>query len=176
MSELGDLMREISKRTGANIEDVMLEATIKMCGQIVKKTPRDNGLTQNAWHVTSSRPSKKVVKREKGADGNEKPQPNTQRAVDTIEKIALKKMERAINRGTTFFVVNNQPNASVLEYGLYPKNVKRGSPIRGSKPTRYEVRSINGYSKQAPAGMVRLTVKEYKRDLNKLIKKLRNKK
>ena len=160
MSELGDLMREISKRTGAKIENVVIEAGVKMTDSIMAKSPVDTGRFRGSWTSTSSRPSRITNARWR-----------TDRA---IKSEAIAKLTKAIEKQTTFYIVNNLPYANVLEYGLYPKNVKKGTKNRKTK--RFEIRTVNGFSRQAPAGMVRVTVKEYKRDLNKLIKKLRNKK
>jgi hypothetical protein len=59
--------------------------------------------------------------------------------------------------GGKTFLSNNLVYAEVLEYGGYPDPVKYGSWVKGTKkvPGHYEIKSIHGYSKQAPAGMVR---------------------
>ena len=160
MSELGDLMREISKRTGAKIENVIIESGIKMTDSIMAKSPVDTGRFRGSWIATSSRPSR-----------NQKPRKRSERA---IKSEAIAKLTKAIEKQTTFYIVNNLPYANVIEYGLYPKNVKKGT--RNRKTKRFEIRTVNGFSRQAPAGLVRVTAKEYKRDLKRLIEKLRNKK
>jgi len=61
--------------------------------------------------------------------------------------------------GHRSYFINNLPYGPVVEYGLYPNPPKIGSKKRGeSTPT---IHVINGYSTQAPAGMVRITVVEF---------------
>lgn len=50
--------------------------------------------------------------------------------------------------GNVIWLVNNLPYIGVLEYGGYPNPPKTGT------------KTIGGFSKQAPAGMVRVTVQE----------------
>ena len=52
--------------------------------------------------------------------------------------------------GNPFWIVNNLIYAPVIEYGLYPNPPKKGKG-----------KTINGYSTQAPAGMVGIVVAEY---------------
>lgn len=162
MSNLGDLMRTFADETNANLQKVVMEQGLKMVDSVLKKSPVDTGRFRGGWICTSSRPSQIMGKSIK------------KRRPQTIRNEAINKLADAIGAQTTFYIVNNLPYASVLEYGLYPKNVKRGTWNRKKK--RYEIRSINGYSDQAPAGMVRITKKEFKRDFIKAIKAMRAKK
>ena len=162
MSNLGDLMRTFANETNANLEAVVMQTGLKMVDSLLNKSPVDTGRFRGGWICTSSRPSQirgKSIKK---------------RRPQTIKNEAITKLSDAIGKQTSFYIVNNLPYASVLEYGLYPKNVKRGTWDRKKK--RYEIRSANGYSKQAPAGMVRITKKEFKRDFIKSIKSMRAKK
>jgi len=59
----------------------------------------------------------------------------------------------------TIYFSNSVPWIFMLEDGLYPKQVKYGS--WNKKTGKYEVRSSGGYSKQAPKGMVKVTLAEY---------------
>lgn len=52
----------------------------------------------------------------------------------------------SVKFGDSVFVATDKPYAPVIEYGLYPK------PGRG--------KTANGFSIQAPKGMVRITVQE----------------
>lgn len=56
--------------------------------------------------------------------------------------------------GDTIFIATNKPYAIDLEYGLYPQPSKTG-------------KTTNGYSIQAPQGMVRITVEEVKAKLKR---------
>ena len=56
--------------------------------------------------------------------------------------------------GRDLYLTNHTPYAEVLEYGGYPVPVQKGSWNRLTKS--YVVKSVGGYSAQAPAGWVRL--------------------
>ena len=59
----------------------------------------------------------------------------------------------------TIYISNNLPYIKTLEYGGYPPEPKRGSHTRkGIKPPRWEIFSKGGFSKQAPNGMIAVTV------------------
>jgi len=64
----------------------------------------------------------------------------------------------------TMYLFNNSPQANVIEYGGYKKNPKQGTWNKYKKA--YEIRSLSGFSKQAPQGHVRI-------NLQKLNEKLR---
>ena len=57
----------------------------------------------------------------------------------------------SVKFGDTWFISTNKAYAPIVEYGLYPNPPKN--------PTG---KTVNGYSKQAPQGMVRITVQEAK--------------
>ena len=62
-----------------------------------------------------------------------------------------------VKAGEVIYLTNNQPYAGVVEYGGYPNPPKGGAG-----------KTINGYSTQAPAGMVRTSIPETIAWANKL--------
>ena len=64
--------------------------------------------------------------------------------------------------GHIYYIANNLPYAAVVEYGQYPNPPKH--------PTG---KTVGGYSSQAPAGMVRVTVLEYSSYLRDAVIKVR---
>lgn len=68
--------------------------------------------------------------------------------------------------GGIYYLVNNVAYIDILEYGGYPAPPEKGSWDK--KTQSYEILSRGGYSKQAPAGMVRITVKEVKNKVSQL--------
>ena len=66
---------------------------------------------------------------------------------------------QALKPGDTAVLANSVPHIGVLEYGGYPDPPKN--------PTG---KTVGGYSIQAPQGMVRITVEEYRPTLNRAIK------
>lgn len=59
------------------------------------------------------------------------------------------------NEITKIYIQNNLPYAAVIEFGGYPNPVKKGSWNKFTQS--YEIKSINGYSKQAPQGVYGLS-------------------
>ena len=56
----------------------------------------------------------------------------------------------SVKWGDTVYIATNKVYAPIIEYGLYPNPPKR--------PTG---RTINGFSTQAPNGVVRITVRDF---------------
>ena len=57
--------------------------------------------------------------------------------------------------GKTSCLANGLPYGPILEYGGYPNPPKKGSYVKGSG---YVIKSVGGFSRQAPQGMVRVTL------------------
>ena len=98
----------------------------------------DGGRLRNNWFLTTRAPSKS------------KRGPNSR---GSASYSSLGKMPDYILDKTIYFT-NNMPYANVVEYGGYVKNPKYGT-WTGSG---FQKLSQNGYSKQAPNGMVRINL------------------
>lgn len=110
---------------------------------IVTATPvyfDDGGRLRNNWFLTTRAPSKQT--RGKNKRGN-------------ASYSSIGKMPDYILDKTVYFT-NNMDYATVIEYGGYPQNPKYGTWTGSS----FQKLSQNGYSKQAPAGMVRINLKK----------------
>ena len=96
---------------------------------IVKKTPVDTGRARANWNISVGNVDSSTTK-------------------ETL-KTGLKYGESSINSNgdESIFISNNLPYITMLEYGGYPNPPK-------SKSGKTE----NGYSKQAPEGMVGVTL------------------
>lgn len=81
---------------------------------------------------------------------------------------AKRHARQAAKKFDKYYFVNNLPYAKAIEYGLYKKNPVLGTKNR--KTNIYEIRSKNGFSKQAPKGVVRVAIKRELRRFNKLTK------
>lgn len=108
---------------------------------IISGTPADKGLHRNSWFLSVASPVTSTTS-SKDIKGS-----NSFRQLAQMPKGVL---------GKKLFFTNNAPAINVLEYGGFPSPVKRGSYIKRSK--RFEILSVNGFSKQAPQGWVRVTV------------------
>ena len=108
---------------------------------IAMETPADTGVTRNSWFLSVNNPSTNTGRaKNKSGSGS----------LSSILKMPVWVL------GIKIYYTNNRPNINVLEYGGFPKPVKKGSYIKRSKS--FEILSINGYSKQAPNGWVRTTL------------------
>jgi hypothetical protein len=63
--------------------------------------------------------------------------------------------------GSVFYLTNNMPYIGKLEYGGYP------NPSNGDK-------TINGFSKQAPQGMVRVSIENFQQMLSESANNLKS--
>lgn len=120
--------------------------TLQGLTKVVFRTPVLTGRARGNWQVTLDAP----------ASGE----------IGIIDSNGAATVERGLGVIATIgafaraFITNNVPYILVLEHGGYPLEVRRGTRVRGSRPARYAVRSQAGFSKQAPQGMVELTVLE----------------
>ena len=112
--------------------------------KIVIRTPHDTGALRANWRPSVNKPNKSKT-RKLDKDGSE-----------TIKGIQ-EKFAKA--RGDAFILTNNLVYAPVVEYGLYPS--------RGGGETQ---KTINGFSKQAPQGMMRVTLLEFQAAINKRLR------
>jgi hypothetical protein len=102
---------------------------------IVLKTPVDTGRARANWFPSLDAPSGNVTT---------KIDPSGSGAIASARPLA----EQA--SGRVFYLTNNLPYIRHLEYGLY------GAPPGSANGPK----TIGGFSKQAPAGMVRVTINE----------------
>lgn len=109
--------------------------------EIIRRTPKDKGLLINNWYA-----SKGGFPQGRNKSFDRSGKKSIARINKTVDSLKL---------GQTFYMANNLPYARVVEYGLYPNPPKN--------PTG---KTVNGFSKQAPAGMVRINIR-------KLISKIR---
>ena len=117
---------------------------------VVKGTPVDEGRARNNWFLTTGAASSKTTTSKSKGLG----------AIRSIRQMP----HRVINQ--KIFFTNNLPYIEALEYGGYPSPVKQGTYVKKSKS--YEVRSSGGFSKQAPSGWVRRTLKSMAKKIRQL--------
>lgn len=135
-------MKNLFKAGQKQADERFRELAADLFFDIIQDTPVGIGLTKGqlkgGWAVTVS-----------GASSKMKPtQPLTKAQI-------IQKLKRATMK-TGAYLTNNQPYANVVEYGGYPVPVKFGT--WNEEKGEYEIRSQGGFSKQAPAGMVRRNV------------------
>lgn len=113
----------------------------------VEKTPRDKGRAVGNWQVTHGSPAEGEIDREDTSDGGSQ----------TInEEMPNAEASEAF---TVTWITNNLSYIHVLEDGLFePPNP---GPSKDKRADRLgEVLVEDGYSRQAPEGMVKVTFQE----------------
>lgn len=121
-------LNKYCKDKEVELKDVRKTYAFALYSSIVKKTPVDTGRARGNWNIS--------VGHDVTTESTDtKPQ---YKNVDDVPEV---KGDESI------FISNNLPYITKLEYGGYP------NPPKGGKG-----KTINGYSKQAPEGMVGVTL------------------
>lgn len=130
--------REISAfgvKTKEQMDFFVFTICMDITNGVVLKTPVDTGRARANWFPSLDAPSNAISTRTDASGGT---------AINAAQGIAK---EAA---GRVFYLSNNLPYIRHLEYGLY------GTPPGSANGPK----TIGGFSKQAPAGMVRTTINE----------------
>lgn len=106
---------------------------------IVKRTPVDTGRARGNWNVSKGKVDTTVTNKGRKTVKGKSIVPDAEGDED-------------------YFISNNLPYIGTLEYGGYPDPVKNGSYDKKKKV--YVKKSEHGFSKQAPNGMLGVTVAE----------------
>jgi hypothetical protein len=137
-----------AEKTKGDIDQNCRRITLKLFTQIITDTPVDTGRARGNWMTTVEAPAKGVVDR-----------------LDPDGTAAIAEVSANMGgAGKITYLTNNLPYIAKLEFGGYPDPVKRGSWIKRSRHSgegHYEILSIGGYSKQSPAGMVRINLARF---------------
>ena len=104
---------------------------------IVPRTPVDTGRARASWQVTIGSPSQAVP-----PEGGSYREPGAAEALQAMSNL---------QPGQTVWISSALPYILVLEFGGYP-----------NPPKVVTGKSVSGFSRQAPAGMVRVTFEELK--------------
>jgi hypothetical protein len=119
----------------ANVRSI----TFALFNGVILSTPVDEGRLRANWQTTVGAPATGTVDTD---------DPSGVAAIAGI-------LANQGGAGKVTYLSNNLPYSVVVEYGLYPNPPKLGTRLKGGG---YEIRSIGGYSRQSPAGMVRINM------------------
>lgn len=122
-------------------EKAVRGTAIKLFSAFVESSPVDEGRFRANWFVTGRQPSTKKT------NSTDK---NGNKTKKRIESAVL-----GIQDWSMFTVTNNLPYSEVVEFGGYKDGPK----------------TVNGYSKQAPNGVVRVNIARFNSLLNAEAKK-----
>jgi hypothetical protein len=124
------LLAKVQDEAGMFIKQIAIEAFRR----VIDRTPIDTGRLCGNWVPSFDTPAYEVSSRG-----------------DITGAATVARMTRAVMSFPMFksmYMTNSLPYAAVVEYGLYPNPPKSGTKTAG------------GFSKKAPAGMVRITAEE----------------
>jgi hypothetical protein len=147
---------EFAQVTDRRIQEVMNLVTIDMFNRIVIATPvaeENGGLLRGNWIATKARPKKRP---------REQLDPTGQQAAAEIKATFEK------SRARTHYLRNNLPYAAIVEYGGYP-NPPKTPELRQVPPGKTK----NGFSTQAPQGMVRVTGMAFEKAMKQAVSRAR---
>jgi hypothetical protein len=134
-----------AEKTKGDIDQNCRAITLALFTDIIKNTPTDTGRARGNWMTTVDAPATSVVDRL---------DPSGTAAIAGV-------IANQGGAGKVTWLTNNLPYIQQLEFGGYPDPVKRGSWFKRSRkngPGHYEILSEGGYSRLAPAGMVRIAL------------------
>jgi hypothetical protein len=136
---------ELCEKYKQRIDLVIRMTTAELFKRVVLRTPVDTGRARANWNVSYGQIDYSISSTvDPTGDGKS-------RMID--------RQLRTMYTGGIVYLTNSLPYIGALEYGLYPNPPKMGSQKRGeSGPT---IHVSNGYSMQAPHGMVRITIQEF---------------
>lgn len=122
----------VALRVKAELDDKVRTKTVALFTRIINRTPVFTGCARANWNVSIGQPNFSFDRNERSIN----------RALAEVTKVY------SYPSGSVAYLSNGAPYIRLLEYGGYP------TP---RKPTG---RTVGGYSSQAPAGMVRVSIAE----------------
>lgn len=128
MAEWSMDLTKYAEKKKVEIKEVRKSYAFALYSSIVKKTPVDTGRARANWNVSVG-------------------SPDTSTTEDTATTPMSKSKMPDPKGDESIFISNNLPYITTLEYGGFPNPPKKD----GGK-------TINGFSKQAPNGMVGVTL------------------
>lgn len=138
MGEWVKTINEWGKTQKDDIKKVRKSFVFFLYSAIVKRTPVDTGRARSNWFISKGKVNASVTDKKSN-------------------RYNLGNVPDA-DGDEDYFISNNLPYIGTLEYGEYPDPVKKGTYDKKRK--QWVKKSDNGFSKQAPHGMLGVTVAE----------------
>lgn len=132
-------LEKFAKQMHKDISLVTKATVFMLWTAIILRSPIDQGRFVGSWGI------------ERGKIGSES-LPKGSKGTKEAALLKIKSLSFS-NPFSTYWIYNNLPYAAVIEYGLYP----------GTGP-----KTIEGYSTQAPAGVVRVAIADVEAHLHEL--------
>lgn len=137
-------VRNFVEKTKRNNETVMRQVSLKLFSAIIKASPVDTGRFRMNWQASGPTPAGGIKSGFDKTGGS---------AISNASNYVLKNSE-----WQEFTLANNLPYANIIEYGGYPGD---------------GLNTTGGFSKQAPAGVVRVNVVRFQQLIDEEAAKVR---
>ena len=128
-----------------DIATVVRAATWEVFSRVVLRSPVDTGRFRANWNISYGQPDITT------SDNTD--------AAGSSKSAEIQRAILSLPVGGTMYLCNSLPYATVLEYGGYPNPPIAGSRKKGE--TELTIHVVNGFSMQAPSGMVRVSAQEF---------------
>ena len=141
MSSFTSQMKQFENMTEKKAEQVFRQTCFGISNEIISKTPADTSRAKNNWFPDINKFSTETTE-----------ETNPRGSIDEVNKVTSK-----LKLGTTFTLSNNLDYIEKIEYGLFTTKAETE-------------KTINGFSKKAPRGMVGVALQlfdSYVKDANK---------
>jgi hypothetical protein len=139
-----DDIAKFAKKTKQRKEDVVTATLFRLNELVIYRSPVITGRARGGWVASTGSISS-------GAGSTDTNGSATLANANAVAAGAV---------GSVYYLVNNIKYIATLEYGGYPNPPKVGSWDKVTQS--YKILSVGGYSKQAPAGMVRISIAQIK--------------
>lgn len=132
---------KFAENFGDGAEQVIRGVSIKLFTAIIESTPVDEGRARANWFTTTREPSTKTTSNTDKTGSG---------SVAQVQKVIV-----GVKDWSVFTLTNNLPYIEVLEFGGYKDGPK----------------TVGGFSKQAPQGMLRNNINRFNKLLEQEAKK-----
>lgn len=156
-------MRRNKRKALKAFNNAAHKTIIDVTTQSIRATPVDEGITRSQWRIGRDAPDTTVTQEAETID-------------QTIARVSGDIVK--IKQGD-LYVTNSGPAAKFLEDGLYPNPPQKGSWLKDGQVKHnkegpgYFKFSENGFSKQAPNGIVRPSLAKFDQALGSAAKELK---
>jgi hypothetical protein len=138
VASFADDIRNFERKTARKLDEVPRKVVFQIFKNVIDKTPVDTGRARANWQPSLGTPTTGTIEFA-DKDGSA--------TIANMQSVLL-----SLNVGDVIFLTNNLPYIRRLEEGGY-----------GDGP-----KTVGGFSRQAPAGMVALTVQEFQAVVNQV--------
>jgi hypothetical protein len=148
-------LQAFCKATDARLELVVKKIVFELLKKIILRTPVDTGRAAGSWATSKGEAGSEMLPEGKFGSA----ETAASKAASNLDNISFDPP------GGVFWIYNNLPYIEVLEFGLYASggmNAPWGKAYSTGK-------TVAGFSIQAPAGMVRISIAEVEAEMKSIL-------